>query len=329
MATIKDIADEVGISKAAVSRILNHKGSFSQETIAKVERTARKLNYTPASVLQQEAAESSRLIAAIFPPAEFPYFGYLSSLLEQEAYNYGYHLMLCGSLFDREKEEACYRYLREKRICGVFLGSYTHDVTMLDEQDFPVVTMGYKLAENIPAVRTDNFSIGRIAAKHLLSKGCRKLLYITGYPGGLGVDLRYQGFAEEIRLRECELWTYEINMDMQILNDFSDIISQMILELPDADGVFAETDRLALNCIQIYSGLGYRIPDEIKIITYGNIQFSFFSNPKLTLVQENTKEIARRAVELMVNLIEGGKSGGSNLCKEIIVPVSLNERKTT
>lgn len=329
MATIKEIADEVGISKAAVSRILNHKGSFSPETIARVERVARKLNYTPAAILQQEAAEPSRLIAAIFPPAEFPYYGYLSSLLEQEAYNYGYNLMLCGSLFDREKEEVCFQYLREKRICGVFLGSYTHDVTMLSEQDFPVITIGYKLSSGIPAVRTDNFSIGRIAAKHLLSKGCRKLLYITGYPGGLDEDLRYHGFSQEIQSRNCDLWTYVINMDMQLLNDYSDVISQMILEHPDADGVFAETDMLALNCIQIYSGLGYRIPEDIKIITYGNIQFSFFSNPKLTLVQENTKEIARRAVGLMVNLIEDEKKEVDHLCEEITVPVSLNERKTT
>ena len=55
-------------------------------------------------MLQQEATESTRLIAAIFPPAEFPYYGYLSALLEKEAYDYGYNLMLCGSLFDREKK---------------------------------------------------------------------------------------------------------------------------------------------------------------------------------------------------------------------------------
>lgn len=329
MATIKDIADEVGISKAAVSRILNHKGSFSPETIARVERVARKLNYTPAAVLQQEAAESSRMIAAIFPPAEFPYFGLFCALLEKELYNYGYNLMLCSSLFDREKEETCYRYLREKRICGVFLGSYTHDVTMLSEQDFPVVTVGYRLSEHIPAVRTDNFLIGRIAAKHLWSKRCKKFLYITGYPGGIEEDLRYQGFKEELQSRDCSLWTYEINMDMQLQNNFSDVISQMILEHPDADGVFAETDALALNCIQIYSGLGYRIPEDIKIITYGNLQFSVFSNPQLTLVQENTKEIARRAVSLMIDLIENGKSSDGDLAQEIIVPVSLNERKTT
>lgn len=329
MATIKDIAEEVGISKAAVSRILNHKGSFSPDTIAKVEKAARKFNYTSTAMLQQEASESTRLIAAIFPPAEFPYYGYLSALLEQQAYDYGYNLMLCGSLFDREKEEECYRYLREKRICGILLGSYTYDASMLSSQDFPVVTIGYKLTENIPAVRTDNYSIGRIAAKHLLSKGCRKLLYITGYPGGPNEDLRYKGFAEELALRQCESWIYEINMDMQLMNDFSGIISQMVLDHPDADGVFAETDALAMNCIQVYLGLGYCIPEDIKVIGYGNLYFSIFSNPPLTLVQENTKEIACRAISLLVEMIESGEKGALELPKEIVVPVSLYERKTT
>ena len=67
MATIKDIANEVGISKAAVSRILNHKGSFSPETIAKVQRVANRLNYTTLTALHQEEPVSNKIIAAIFP----------------------------------------------------------------------------------------------------------------------------------------------------------------------------------------------------------------------------------------------------------------------
>lgn len=66
MATIKDIADEVGISKTAVSRILNHKGSFSQDTILKVERVAKRLNYTSPG-MQREAGDGRKTIAAVLP----------------------------------------------------------------------------------------------------------------------------------------------------------------------------------------------------------------------------------------------------------------------
>lgn len=329
MATIKDIADEVGISKAAVSRILNHKGSFSSETIAKVERVARRLNYTSITALQQEDAKSSKMIAAIFPAVELPYYGLLSAVLEKAVYNYGYSLMLCGSLFDREKEEECFRFLQQKKIDGIILGSYTRDATMISNQIFPVVTVGYKLAENIPAVRTDNYAVGRIAARHLLSKGCKKMFYITSFPGDRKDDLRYLGFKDELSRCGYGLWIYHVDMDMQLTNDFSSIITQMVLEHPDADGCFAETDALAMNCLRVFQGLGYRIPDDMKVIGYGNPFFSTFSNPQLTIVRENTKEIAKETVALLMDMIEYEEKRENYPEREIVVPVSLEEHKTT
>ena len=315
MATIKDIADEVGISKAAVSRI--------------VERVAHRLKYTLPSASQQEDVALSKVIAAIFPVVELPYFGLVASLLEKRAYSYGYNLMLCGSLFDRHKEEECFKSLQEKKISGIILGSYTKDITMLENQNLPVVTLGYKLADTIPSVCADNYAAGKIAARHLLSKGCRKLLYITSYQEGLERDLRYKGFADELHIWQLAPWVYQVNMKMQLSNDFSEIITQMALDHPDADGVFAETDALAMNCLQVFPSLGYRIPQDIKVVGYGNPFFSAFSNPKLTIVRENTEEIARRAVSLLVDLIENDEERENLRASEIIVPVSLNEQKTT
>lgn len=325
MATIKDIADEAGISCAAVSRILNHKGSFNAETISRVEKIARKLNYKPVSLLQQEDQKNNRIIAAIFPSIEIPYFGLLTSLLEKCVYDYGYQLMLCGSVFDRVKEEECFKKLKDGKLSGVLLGSYTFDSASVENENLPIVTIGYKLCDNIPSVSSDNYSAGRIAAKHLISKGCKKFLYITSYVGNLELDLRYQGFKSE--LSGFELNIYAVTMEMQIENDFSSVITQMVLEHPDADAIFAETDSLAMNCIQVYSCLGYDIPKDIKIIGYGYPFFSAFSNPKLTLIKENTKEITKRAVDMLVNIIENDSLLNSK--GEVVVPVSIMENRTT
>lgn len=329
MATIKDIANEVGISKAAVSRILNHKGSFSPETIAKVQRVANRLNYTTLTALHQDELVSNKIIAAIFPAVELPYFGLVASHMEKVAYDYGYYLMLCGSLFDRQKEEDVYKSLNEKKIAGVILGSYTKDPTMLVEQNFPVVTFGYKLTDSIPAVRTDNYAVGRIAARHLFSKGCRKLLYITSFQEALEGDLRRRGFVDGLKDYGIEPWIYRVNMEMQVLNDFSEVITRMMLEHPEADGIFAETDALGMNCIQVLIGLGYEIPKDIKVIGYGNPFFSAFSNPKLTIVREDTKELASRTVSLLVDMIENEEKKGAAGPREIVIPVALDERKTT
>jgi len=330
MVTIQDIANEVGISKAAVSRILNHKGSFSQETIVKVERAAKKLGYVSSAMLQREETRSHKIIAVILPSNEIPqYYGFFASLLEQVAYDYGYSVLLCGSLFDREKELMFLQKLQEKKIDGIILGSYTYDASMVEDQDLPIVTFGYQLAPNIPVVRTDNYAAGRIAGKHLLSKGCKKLLYISGYPGGLELDLRYQGFWEEVKKHNCELWSYYVSVDMQIRNNCAGVITQMALEHPDADGIFTETEILGMRCIQIYSGLGYRIPENIKIISYGTDFISSLSTPKMTLVKENSIELAKKLVGVLVDLIEDPEWRGRNITQEIIVPVSLEEQKTT
>ena len=200
MATIQDIADAAGISKAAVSRILNHKGSFSQETIRRVEDIARKMNYISVSAARQEDAEGIKLIAAVFPTQITPYYGILTSLMEGYAYDYGYHLMLCGSLYDYEKEEELFRNLTDRKIKGILLGSFVKDGASIAAQSLPGVTIGYQINEEVPTVRTDNYSGGRIAALHLCGKGCRKLLYLTGFEDGLEKDMRYQGFRDAMIL---------------------------------------------------------------------------------------------------------------------------------
>lgn len=143
------------------------------------------------------------------------------------------------------------------------------------------------------------------------------------------MDMRYRGFADELGKHDIIPYTYSVNMEMQILNDFSGVITRMALEHPEADGVFAETDALAMNCLQVFTGLGYRIPQDIKVIGYGNPFFSAFSNPRLTIVRENTKEIARRAIGLLVDMIENEERRADLCAEEIVVPVSLDEHKTT
>ena len=110
MATIQDIAEEVGISKAAVSRILNHKGSFSRETIKKVERAAKRLNYKNINMLMSENMGDEKRIALVLPKSTSPNYGMYITLLEEAVYDYGYDLYVCSSLFAAEEEEAFYRY---------------------------------------------------------------------------------------------------------------------------------------------------------------------------------------------------------------------------
>ncbi len=324
MATIQDIADEVGISKTAVSRILNGKGSFSMETIEKVKSTARRMNYLSAGMARQEE-DSLKLLAAIFPTVVTPYYGILTTLMEQTMYDYGYNLMLCGSLHDYDKEEEFINNLRQRRIKGILLGSFVMDDKAFLQDELPVVTVGYHLSDQIPTVRSDNYSAGKIAAMHLIGKGCRKCLYISGMQDGLEQDERYHGFRDTLEKHGVELHAYITTMDDKLNGSIPGIITHMAIEHPEADGLFSESQRLAMESIRVYEDLGIKIPEQMKIIGYGNPYLLPYSNPRLTLVKENTKEIAKKAVELLIERIEHPEKE----IKSIIVPVSLEQNQTT
>ena len=323
MATIKDIADEVGISKTAVSRILNHKGSFSQDTILKVERVAKKLNYVSPG-MQRETSDARKTIAAVCPVGK-TYFGIFGMYLEEAAYNYGYSLLICSSAYDNEEIDEFLGGLREHGVSGVVFASISAHPEELASSGFPLVAVGHPLADGVPYVHADNFAAGRIAARHLLSRGVQKPLYISNYADGLVADMRYQGFCEELEHANVMAWPYILNSDSVNPKEASETITRMILEHPDADGVFAESQSLAIACLGVYQDLGYAIPQQVKLIGYGTHAMSKSTFPRMTIVRENTREIAFEAVSMLADQIENERCAK----KEHIVAVSLEQRQTT
>lgn len=328
MATIQDIADEIGISKAAVSRILNNKGSFNQATIEKVFQTAKRLDYKISGNFSAFEEQDFKIIAAVFPLVENPYYSILSSLLEQAAHSYGYSLMICSSLFDKEKEEECISRLRNKKINGIIYGSFTEGISLNEEDHLPIVSIGKKMSRHVPVVQTDNYAAGLIAGRHLIGKNCRKLLYISGYHAGRQTDERYQGFQEEAKKSGVDVYPYFTGVDER-MNDVPSIITQMLLAHPDADGIFAETLTLAIQCIKVCHHLGLNIPQQMKVVGYGNAYLSSYSYPEISFVRENTKQIAQQAIALLVDLIENPSSALDDKAMIQIVPVSFEQKQTT
>ena len=272
MATIQDIADEVGISKAAVSRILNRKGKFNDSTKEKVFRVAKEWGYSIPGENQILDEKFFKTIGAVFPTGHIAYYSVLVSLLEQAAYSFGYSLMICSSLYDKEKEELFFEELREKRISGIIYGSFTNDANLPIDENLPIVTIGHQLSENIPTIKSIN----------------------------------------------------ERNKDVP------SVITQMFIENPEADGLFVESYTLAIQCLKVCKSLGIVVPEDLKIVTYGNQMLSSYSFPEITMISENTNQIAYEAVSSLIDVIEKDSDETSDIRnKQIIIPVALIEKQTT
>ncbi|HEM3707227.1 TPA: LacI family DNA-binding transcriptional regulator [Streptococcus suis] len=326
MTTIQDIADEVGVSKAAVSRILNNKGSFSKDTIQKVYRTAKEMGYTLPIELQAFEELDFKIIAAVLPLTNKPYYSILASYLEAAAYSFGYSLMICSSLFNKEKEEVLFNYLKERKVNGIIYGSFTDEVKI--DSSLPIVTIGHELSSEIPTVRSDNYMAGVIAARHLHSKGCKNLLYISAYQVGRSNDERYRGFKDTANNFGITVSDYFVE-GSESMSDILGTISKMFTDNSEADGLFAESHSLALNSLRVGLDLGIKIPNQLKILGYGNQNLMEFSYPKLSYIKENTEQIAQTAVSILVDIIEGSERPSTKQNGVHIVPVSIEQNTTT
>ena len=216
-------------------------------------------------------------------------------------------------------------HLKNNMIDGIVLGSYTKDISHFTNSSLPIVSAGRKVHDSIPYVKADDKGAGFLAGKHLLSKNCKKLLYLTNHIDGIHADERFFGFQSALANTDTELRYYEVSLEEQIKHDFSSVINRMIIEHPDAEGLFVETDLLAMSCIQNYTSLGYKIPNDIKIIGYGDMFFSHLMNPALTTIKEDRIKCAEVIANLLIDMIENKELSKT----EIEIPVSLIERQTT
>ena len=325
MITIRDVAEKAGVSKATVSRIINGKGNFRKETVERVQQVMEKLHYRPNEGARTLGGKQSKMLALVMPNKELPVFGLYTAALEYAAYQEGYRLTLCSSFYNKEEEEKSIQLLKSNLVDGIIYGGFNQDISHFNRIDMPVVSIGRRLSNAIPLVQADNLMVGKLACRHLLSKGCRHLLYITGFPGGLRKDEKYIGIQNILEQEVAECLPYEVTMEMQVDGTLDLAINHAILDHPDVNGIIAKTDIIAMKCLQSCFSIGYQVPDQIRIIGYGDYFFTKLSNPPMTTIVEPIEHICREAVKKLVRMIETGGSGGDDM----ILPVSLVERKTT
>lgn len=104
----------------------------------------------------------------------------------------------------------------------------------------------------------------------------------------------------------------------------------MFIENPEADGIFVESYTLAIQCLKVCKSLGINVPEDLKIVTYGSQILSSYSFPEITMISENTNQIAHEAVSSLIDIIEKESNETSDIPnKQIIIPVALIEKQTT
>lgn len=325
MATIKDVAKEAGLTVTTVSRVLNNRGYISDSARKKVDEAMKKLNYQP-----NEAARSlrkkSNLIGVIVPHVRHPYFAEMISNLEHVAYKAGYRILLCNTQDKEEREKEYVDICVSHRVAGIIIFSGNVSVSLFDEFEIPVITMERNIETATASVECDNRNGGELAAKKLIELGCTRLLHIGSNSDGVSLpaDDRAKGFVETCE--KAGVTHYEVSPDARDYSNLSymEFDRKILNEYSDVDGIFASSDMIAAQIIQVCDSIGKKIPEDLKLIGFDDIIFAQYTSPQLTTIHQPIKEMASLAISLIRDASEG-----KVVPKQSILPVKLIERGTT
>ena len=326
MATLKDVARESGLTVTTVSRVLNNRGYISDSARKKVDEAVKKLNYRPNELARSLQNKSSNTIGVIVPHIRHPYFSEMISNLENEANKAGYKIILCNSKCIDEKEREYIDMCTSNRVAGIILFSDNVLVKDLAGLNIPVITMERLLDGGTASIECDNRQGGMLAAEKLIERGCRKLLHLGSINRGVSMpaDMRAEGFREVCEAKQIsylEVMTEEVQFNDM---DYSEMLEQTLREHSEIDGVFASSDVIAIQTLQVCHKLGIAVPGQIKVIGFDDAYVASLAIPQLTTVHQPIREMAALAVSLL-----NDASNGRLVAKRSLLPVYLVERETT
>ncbi len=306
MATIKDVAERAGVTVTTVSRVLNDRGYISQKTRDAVHKAMKELHYQPNELARALFRRKSKVLGLLLPSISHPFFAELTSHVESHAYKLGYKVLICNSLEDSAKEQEYLALLKRQQVAGIVMASPTLEASEYARTALPVVAIDHFLADSIPYVASDNAAGGRLAAEHLLARGCRHLAHISG-PLMMNtlVNQRYTAFVAVAKEHGVPFRMVETKWNNFTREENEAMVRRLFEEDPSIDGVFASSDLIAASFIGICLSMGKRVPEDVKVIGYDDVSLASLFVPGITTIHQPIEELADLAVQIIHREYEG------------------------
>lgn len=313
--SISELAKALKVSKTLVSLVLNGKGDaygINKLTQKRVLRKAKQLNYRPNQIARGLRRGKSNVIAVVVADIANPFYSRISRSIEDYAGRHGYNIIVCSTEESAEKEHQLIDMLvNEQNVSGIIVSTTQEKSTQLvqlQKSGIPVVLIDRKSGNaQLDYVGVDNFRGAHDATKHLLSLGYRKIGLLKITPSFLS-SIRERTKGYEAALREAG-----IKPDKNLMREaeFSALKSDVRKQVKDllapprsVDALLVLNSNLAAYALEYINEAGLRIPQDIAVVSFDDVEYFSFTYPPVTAVAQPLEEIGRNAVELVVNRIK-------------------------
>ena len=325
MATIVDVARLAGVTPTTVSRVINNRGYISEKTKKRVHEAMDELGYQPNEIARSLTKQKSNTIGVIVPHISHPYFAKLISNLENEAAKKDYKIILCNSKEKAEKEKQYLDMCKSNRVAGIIICSGNVESNKINTGGIPVVLLEKNFEEGKLGIQCDNYQGGKLATEHLIKCGCKRILHLSGViDEEMPADNREKAFIDVCSKNEIEYFIKKYDIDTYNQMNYYDYIKAALNEIEGVDGIFASSDLIAAQVIQVCNEIKIRIPEDIKLVGFDDVDISQLTTPRITTVHQPIKEMARLSIELI-----DAKYNNIEVNEKTILPIKLIIREST
>ena len=324
MTSIREVAKLAGVSASTVSRVMNNTAKVDEEKKQRVLAAIEQTGFKPNALARALFKQSSKIIGVIIPTIENPFFNEMAKAIEEEAFQKGYRLLLCNSNGDVEKEKSNVEMLTQMKADGLIIMTNSDETGEIIAQcNLPVVVLDRRVfgGSEIAYIESDHYQGGVLAAEHLLECGCKNIVCMRGPQELSSGKKRYKGYKDVCKkygLKECYIncdYSYDAGLKAA---------KELLEKYPEVDGIIATNDIVAISVYKVLQNAGYKVPEDIQIIGFDNIQFSWLFTPEISTITQPIMEMGRLAVQIIVNYINGEQFKSKNMFE-----VVLEERQTT
>ena len=328
---MRDVARLAGVSVQTVSCVVNDKGDISEETRARVLRVIGKLNYRRDPIARSLRTRRTRLISLLVLDITTPVLSILASAVEGAAYAADYSVILHDVHMDANRERGYLEAAADGLVDGLIIVNAldrAHTFSLLERDEIPVVLIDCLEAPvALPSVCADNVGGAYLAVSHLIALGHRRIAHLGGIPHQEIARQRARGYAQALAEHNLEYrcvvatpterWDYQGGYEA---------MQAVLGRSPRPTAVFAASDQMAIGAFRAIAEAGLSVPGDISLVGFDDIDAAAYTAPPLTTVHQPFREMAARAVALLLQLIGGSEEPEST---RIVLPAELVVRQST
>jgi LacI family transcriptional regulator len=308
-ATIRQVAEAAGVSIATVSRVLNGRADVSPETRELVSEVVREHGYTANRSARSLSAGRTGLVGMLVPLVYPAYFSSILSGAAEALHEQDLRLVLSPTDHEHDREVTLLDRLMHGLTDGALIvlpeeSSAELERLLNEGYRFVVIDPLEPLDERIPSVSAAHASGADQAMQHLLGLGHRRIAAITGPSGWVATEDRRRGYHAALAaagiLPDPAL---ELESDFEIQGGMT--AAHRLLDLPEPPtAIFAFNDNLAIGVLQAARARGVRVPEDLSVVGFDDVEHATIVTPTLTTVRQPLAEMGRTAVSLLMRLLE-------------------------